>query len=83
MRRVIRGLDTGLFFAHGKWTSEVSLAQEFPDQESIKSVVTEKQIQNAEMVFLSVQINRVSGGVRIRCHSTPKQALADKKPKRI
>ena len=65
-RRVIRDLDTGLFFDKGNWTTDASLAQDFPDHEAIKTIVVEHQIQNAEMVLLEGPKNRVRGGFRIR-----------------
>ena len=65
IRRVIRDLDTGLFFNQGKWTANASVAQNFPDEGAIERIVVEHQIKNAEMVLLEGP--RVRGGVRIPC----------------
>ena len=64
---LIRDLETGLLFAHGKWTSEAALAQDFPDQDAIAKVVALHKIQNAEMVLFDGPNQRVGGGVRVRC----------------
>ena len=67
MRRALRNLDTGLFYAKGQWITEASLAEIFPDAESIAKVVIECRLQNAEMVFLSGEGRETSvlGGSRV------------------
>jgi len=71
-RRVIRDWRTGLFFAHGQWTIDRSLAQEFPTHDAIEQCIAEHQILDAEMVFLEGPTNSVVGGVTIPWPSTRK-----------
>ena len=63
MNKALRDLDTGLFFSHGDWTIDPSLAQIFPDQKSIERLVEHYDIHNPEMVFLAG--NRLVGGTFI------------------
>ena len=60
----LRDLDTGLFFRNNQWTSEASLAQEFPDLEAAEKVVNERKIKNAELVILDRK-RRVIEGIAI------------------
>ena len=65
MGLALRDLNTELYFAHGKWTGDLRLAQEFPDREAVEKIVFEHQIKNAEMVFLDGEPPRVAGGCPI------------------
>jgi hypothetical protein len=65
MPTAIRNLDTGLFFAHGQWTHDPKLAQDFPDEESARKVVRKFSIKNADLVTISDE-GRVLAGRPIR-----------------
>ena len=61
MPLALRNLDTGFFFAHGQWTADPKLAQDFPDFEHAKEVALKQKIRNAEVVTIHID-GRVSGG---------------------
>jgi hypothetical protein len=69
-RRVIRDWRTGLFFAHGQWIIDRSLAQQFPTQDAVEQCIAAHQILDAEMVWLEGPRNSVVGGVMIPWPST-------------
>ncbi len=52
MRLALANLDTGLFFAKGRWTADGNHAQVFPDTETVASVAAENKIRNAAAAML-------------------------------
>ena len=62
---LIRNLDTGPFFDHGRWSADPKLAQDFADYGQAKEVALKQGIRNADVVTVHID-GRVSGGVPIR-----------------
>ena len=51
MALVIRNLQTGLFFARGKWIGDPSFADQFTDVKQLLKTIAERKLVFVEMAF--------------------------------
>ena len=65
MRRAIRNLNTGLFFANGDWTVEPKLAQNFQDDHEIEKTVAKYGLDGVDLVVLDGEPPRIVSGRKI------------------
>ena len=75
MAMVIRDLETGLFFAHGHWTHDPKLAQDFADEESAAQTASKNHIKNADLVIIN-EDGRVIGGTPIRLSNSNRTRIS-------
>lgn len=58
---VIRNLDTGRYFAFGRWVHDPKLAENFEDRDRARLVAVQLGLKNADLVTVDEEGRAVSG----------------------
>lgn len=61
MARLLREIDTGLFYSDGGWTFDPRRAKVFPNLDSIEELVAKRRLEGVEMVLFNGEMT-ISGG---------------------
>ena len=73
MAMAIRDLKTGMFYAHGKWTTDLRLADRFLDLTSVHGFLQDQKLQSVDAIILSDDGTRVCFGISLTGTPQPKE----------